>query len=103
LAAQAVAVWLVVEVKPSDGLPKRRKHWYPSARSIRSQSRIMSGLKALPLDDAIRLRWILRDIRARRFTLCPPHPDDIETLVRMGYVEMNGELPSLTPAGLEEI
>ena len=64
---------------------------------------IMSELKALPLNDAIRLRWVLRDIRARRFLLSPPDPADIETLARLGYIEIKGDEPILTPAGLDEI
>ncbi|MBR0801291.1 hypothetical protein JQ615_38690 [Bradyrhizobium jicamae] len=60
-------------------------------------------LNALALDDAIRLKWVLRDIRARRFILCPPDPADLETLIRMGFVEINGDEPTLTPAGFDQI
>ncbi|MCC8941672.1 hypothetical protein H8A99_35910 [Bradyrhizobium sp. Arg68] len=63
----------------------------------------MSELDALPLNDAIRLKWVLRDIRSRRFTLSPPDPADLETLIRMGYVEMKDDEPALTPAGFDQI
>ena len=63
----------------------------------------MSDLTALPLDEVIRLRWVLRDIRAKRFTLSPVSSSDIETLRDMGYVEVVGELPVLTPKGHEQI
>jgi hypothetical protein len=63
----------------------------------------MSDLKDLPLDDAIRLGWVLWDIRAMRFILTPPDPADVETLIRMGYVAVKDDQPVLTPAGLELI
>lgn len=63
----------------------------------------MSDLRTLPLDEAIRLRWALRDIRAQRFTLSPVSSSDIETLRAMGYVKVNGETPVLTPKGHEQI
>ncbi|MCS3577758.1 hypothetical protein [Bradyrhizobium elkanii] len=62
-----------------------------------------SALKDLPLDDAVRLRWVLRDIRAMRFILSPPDPADVERLIRMGYVEVKDDRPMLTPAGLEQV
>jgi hypothetical protein len=46
-----------------------------------------TGLASLGLDDAIRLRWVLRDIRGDRLKLSPPSPEDINTLVKMGYNE----------------
>ncbi|MCS3448509.1 hypothetical protein AB7M49_007840 [Bradyrhizobium elkanii] len=47
----------------------------------------MGELKSLPLDEAIRLRWVLRDIRARRFIVNPLGPADVQNLTQMGYVE----------------
>src|SRR5690348_7361129 len=46
------------------------------------------GLASLGLDNAIRLRWVLRDIKSDRLKLSPASPDDIKTLVSMGYVEI---------------
>ena len=61
------------------------------------------GLASLGLDDAIRLRWALRDIRANRLKLTPVDPRDLRTLIDMRYVEMRNEDPVVTSAGLQEI
>jgi hypothetical protein len=61
------------------------------------------GLASLGLDSAIRLRWALRDIRGKRLKLSPVDPNDLRTLIDMGYVEMKGDAPIVTGAGLEEI
>ena len=62
------------------------------------------GLASLGLDNAIRLRWVLRDIRAKRLKLSPIDPRDLRTLIDMGYVEMkNEDDPVVTSAGLQEI
>lgn len=63
----------------------------------------MSELKSLPLDEAIRLRWVLRDIRAKRFIISPLDPADVQKLAQMGYVEIHDEVPVLTAAGMGEI
>jgi hypothetical protein len=62
----------------------------------------MSELKSLPLDEAIRLRWVLRDIRARRFIVSPLDPADVQKLTQMGYVEIRDALPALTTKGMDE-
>jgi len=62
-----------------------------------------TGLASLGLDNAIRLRWALRDIRGKRLNLTPVDPNDLRTLIDMGYVEMNDEVPTITTAGLDEI
>ena len=61
------------------------------------------GLKSLGLDNAIRLRWALRDIKAKRLKFSPVNPNDLRTLIDMGYVEMKNEDLVVTPAGLREI
>ena len=38
----------------------------------------------LDLDTAIRLRWALRDIKAKRTKLTPVSPSDLKTLIEMG-------------------
>ena len=53
----------------------------------------------LDLDTAIRLRWALRDIKAKRTKLTPVNPSDLETLIEMGLVEMRDDAPLLTNAG----
>ena len=52
----------------------------------------------LDLDTAIRLRWALRDIKAKRTKLMPVDPGDLETLIEMGLVEMRDDAPLLTNA-----
>jgi hypothetical protein len=50
-------------------------------------------------DTAIRLRWVLRDIKAKRTKLSPVSPDDLQTLIGMDLVEMWDEAPLLTNEG----
>ena len=52
----------------------------------------------LDLDTAIRLRWALRDIKAKRTKLTPVSPSDLKTLIEMGLVEMRDDSPLLTDA-----
>jgi hypothetical protein len=60
------------------------------------------SLATLGLDNAIRLRWALRDIHAKRLKWSPISPEDLQTLVRMGYVEVvDGELV-ITRTGMDE-
>jgi hypothetical protein len=61
------------------------------------------GLASLGLDNAIRLRWALRDIKGKRLKLTPVSPNDIRTLIDMGYVEMKNDEPVVTDAGLQQI
>ena len=60
-------------------------------------------LKSLGLDNAIRLRWVLRDIKANRLKLSPPDPHDLRILIEMGFVEIQNDIPVVTSAGLNEI
>ena len=55
-----------------------------------------SPLAGLDLDTAIRLRWALRDIKAKRTKLTPVSPSDLKTLIEMGLVEMRDDAPMLT-------
>ena len=52
----------------------------------------------LDLDTAIRLRWALRDIKAKRTKLTPVSPNDLKTLMEMGLVEMRDDAPMLNNA-----
>ena len=55
------------------------------------------------MDNAIRLRWALRDIKGKRLKFSPVDPNDLRTLIDMGYVEMKSDQPVVTSAGLEEM
>jgi hypothetical protein len=57
----------------------------------------------LDLQQAIELRWTLRDIKAKRWVLSPLNPADLETLMAMGLVEMRNDDPVLTNSGLDVI
>ena len=58
-----------------------------------------SPLSGLDLDAAIRLRWALRDIKAKRTKLLPPTSDDLKRLTELGLIEMRDEVPELTNEG----
>jgi hypothetical protein len=59
----------------------------------------LSPLAGLTVDKAIRLRWALRDIKAKRTKMSPVSPDDLRTLIEMGLNEMRDEVPVLTNEG----
>jgi len=59
----------------------------------------VSPLADLDLDTAIRLRWALRDIKAKRTKLTPVNPDDLKTLIEVDLVEMRDDVPVLTNEG----
>jgi hypothetical protein len=58
-----------------------------------------SALAGLDLDTAIRLRWALRDIKAKRTKFSPVSPDDLTTLIELGLVEIRDEVAALTHEG----
>jgi len=58
-----------------------------------------SVLAGLNLDTAIRLRWALRDIKAKRTKLSPVNPNDLAALIELGFVEMRDGAPILTHEG----
>jgi hypothetical protein len=57
----------------------------------------------LELQEAIDLRWTLRDIRAKRWKLFPINPSRLEKLRSMGLVEMRNDDPVLTNVGIDAI
>ena len=57
----------------------------------------------LDLQQAVELRWTMRDIKARRWILTPIDPHHIAKLIDMGLVEMRGDEPTLTDAGMDMI
>ena len=59
----------------------------------------VSPLAGLDLDTAIRLRWALRDIKAKRTKLTPVSPDDLNTLTELGLVELRDDGHGLTNGG----
>jgi hypothetical protein len=57
----------------------------------------------LDVQEAIDLRWTLRDIRAKRWKLFPIDPSHLENLKSMGLVEIRDDDPVLTNAGINTI
>jgi serine/threonine protein phosphatase 1 len=55
----------------------------------------------LDLGTRIALRWTLRDIEAKRWTITPVNPTHLETLMALNLVEIRDDDPVLTRAGLE--
>jgi hypothetical protein len=51
------------------------------------------------LERAIALRWMLRDIKAKRLKLSPVSARDLTTLTELGMIEMRDDAPVLTQAG----
>jgi hypothetical protein len=51
------------------------------------------------LERAIALRWVLRDIKAKRLKLSPVSDSDLTTLMNLGLIEMRDDVPALTQAG----
>jgi hypothetical protein len=56
-------------------------------------------MAGLDLDTVIRLRWVLRDIKAKRLKMSPVSPEDLRSLLEMGLIEMRDEFPMLTSEG----
>jgi hypothetical protein len=61
-------------------------------------------LASLDLQEAIDLRWTLRDIKAQRWVLCPINPSHLEKLIALGLVELREENhPVLTNSGINAL
>ena len=60
-------------------------------------------LDGLNLDTAIRLRWALRDIKAKRTKLSPISQNDLMALIELGLIEMQNDEPALTNEGMRAI
>ena len=65
--------------------------------TIAEQTR--AALNGLGLDTAIRLRWAIRDIKAKRTKLSPIDPNDLAALIDLDLVELRDGTPVLTRAG----
>ena len=73
----------------------------PASQGMAEQTN--SPWARLDLDTVIRLRWALRDIKAKRTKLTPVSPGDLKTLLEMGLVEMRDDAPLLTNEGHQAI
>jgi hypothetical protein len=71
--------------------------------AVKQEPKAKPLLAQLELDTAIRLRWVLRDIRADRTAMLPIIENDLDTLVKLELIEMRGKLPALTHLGVLEL
>jgi hypothetical protein len=56
-------------------------------------------LSDLGLERAIALRWVLRDIKAKRLKMSPVSTLDLNILTELGLIEMRDDVPVLTNDG----
>jgi hypothetical protein len=82
-------------------LSPRGSGWFEL--KAKANERTEKSLASLGLDNAIRLRWALRDIKGKRLKLTPVDPNDMRTLIDLGYVEMINDQPVVTAAGSQQI
>ena len=68
-------------------------------KAVRLAEQAKSVLAGLNSDTAIRLRWTMRDIKAKRTKLSPVSPNDLGALLDLGLVEMREGTPVLTNIG----
>jgi hypothetical protein len=59
-----------------------------------------SLLAELDLPTAIRLRWLMRDIRAEREAVTPASENDLAALVELDFIEIREKGPALTALGV---
>jgi hypothetical protein len=67
--------------------------------AVRLVEQAKSLLAGLNRDAGIRLRWAMRDIKAKRTNLSPVSANDLEALMDLGFVEMRDGTPVLTDIG----
>ena len=60
-------------------------------------------LDGLGVNNAVCLRWVLRDINGQRLDWSRPDPNDLRFLQAMGLIEIRDGVPALTQDGLSEI
>jgi hypothetical protein len=68
--------------------------------AVRRAEQARSLLAGLDLDTAIRLRWVMRDIRGKRTKMAPVSENDLAELIDLGFVEMREGIPKLTGLGV---
>jgi hypothetical protein len=99
VAEEAASEAVVSEPAAEEGSETRVDDKAPLASQGTMAEQTSSPWAGLDLDTAIRLRWALRDIKAKRTKLTPVSPGDLKTLVEMGLVEMRDDAPVLTNEG----
>ena len=70
---------------------------------IRMRIDLAKPFAGMDIETTVRLRWVMRDIRARRTKFWPVSERDLTQLVEMGFVDIDEEGPMLTNTGLNVI
>ena len=83
----------VVQAPAVDAIPD-------AADAVRRAEQAKSSLAGLGLDTAIRLRWVMRDIRGKRTKMSPVSEHDLAMLMDLGFVEMREGILRLTGLGV---
>jgi hypothetical protein len=68
--------------------------------AVRRAEQAKPLLAGLDLDTAIRLRWAMRDIRAKRTKSSPVSENNLAALIDLGCAEMREGIPRLTGLGV---
>ena len=103
IAEKSTPETVVSESAIDEAIAKRVDDQPTSASQGTMAEQTSSPWAGLDLDTAIRLRWALRDIKAKRTKLTPVSPGDLKTLLEMGLVEMRDDAPLLTNEGHQAI
>ena len=103
VAEEAASEVVVIEPAAEESNETRVDDKAPLASQGTMAEQTSSPWAGLDLDTAIRLRWALRDIKAKRTKLTPVRPGDLKTLVEMGLVEMRDDASLLTNEGHQAI
>ncbi|WP_249150228.1 hypothetical protein [Bradyrhizobium sp. JYMT SZCCT0180] len=82
-----------VQASAADAMPD-------AADAVRRAEQAKSLLAGLGLDTAIRLRWVMRDIRGKRTKMSPVSEHDQAVLLDLGFVEMREGILRLTGLGV---
>jgi len=69
-------------------------------RLVTPADQAKSLLAGLGIDTAIRLRWAMRDIIAKRTKISPLAENDLAAPIDLGFVEMREEIPRVTDFGV---
>ena len=99
IAKKAASQTVVSESAIDEAIAKRVDDQPTSASQGTTAEQTSSLWSGLDLDTAIRLRWALRDIKAKRTKLTPVSPGDLKTLIEMGLIEMCDDATMLTNEG----
>ena len=89
--------------EPSSVAPQATHTSSDEEKAVRLAQQAKALLAGLNGDTAIRLRWAMRDIKAKRTKLTPVSSNDLEALLDLGFVAIVDEKPVLTDAGFRAL